>query len=69
MDNIKASINEDICSCNGCHARNYENNNEKVVEIYDVQMGSMVIHMCAECMDKLIGAMARARAIEEGGKQ
>lgn len=67
MKNIKVSLNNGICSCNGCYAKNYKYENEEQVKIYDVQMGEIVIHMCEDCMDQLIGTMMRARA-EEGGK-
>lgn len=60
---------ENICSCNGCDNRNYKSRlleyGKVVPVIFDVKMGTAVIHLCPECLKKFLG-MAQ-EAIEKAG--
>ena len=41
---------EMTCSCNSCHAKNY---GEQPVNLYEIQIGSMVLVVCQSCAIEL----------------
>lgn len=47
---------ERICSCNGCFAKNYDGDisDKKVDTLYDVRIGGMLNHLCADCLANLV---------------
>lgn len=47
---------ENVCSCNICDNRNYKSHlidyGKVVPVIFDVKLGTCVIHLCPECLKK-----------------
>ena len=59
---------EKIRSCNNCFAQNYDSKsilNKKVDTLYDVQIGSMLSCLCADCVNKLIESAKSAITYEK----
>lgn len=52
---LSISIAKEICSCNSCMKRNYDNEGmeKRVDKIYKIAVGQMVVYMCKECLQEL----------------
>lgn len=63
---------EDLCSCNGCGAKNYVSSFEPeatpAAALYDVRIGVMVSHLCPDCLDALAKMIDNFRAGESAGR-
>lgn len=57
MKSISVKITPWHCTCNACHAKNYESDfpteGGKVAVIYEVHIGNMVPVLCENCLKKL----------------
>lgn len=46
---------EEKCGCNGCSAKNYDNQLGKSVDvIYEIEVGSLSVHLCPSCLSSLV---------------
>lgn len=45
-------------TCNECNRSNYESNftKKQVDTVFEVQLGCMVIRLCKDCLEQLVGA-------------
>lgn len=62
MHEINVKINkEEIRSCNGCLAINFDScvakDRKKVDTLYDVVIGNMVVCLCKDCLKRLYDAV------------
>ena len=49
------SKTEEKCGCNGCSAKNYDNQLGKSVDvIYEIEVGSLSVHLCPSCLSSLV---------------
>lgn len=57
MNRIAVAVTKETCSCNNCSARNYKSklsfDNNEVDKIYELQVSSMCIYLCKDCLEKL----------------
>lgn len=56
MERISVGISNESCSCNNCSARNYESRmlfSKKVDKLYRLEIGSAVVTLCKDCLEKL----------------
>lgn len=59
MDISISESKDTICSCNSCLARNYDSKStplfgKRVDRLYNLKVGSMVLTLCDECLDKMV---------------
>lgn len=61
MERISVRVTNESCSCNNCSARNYESRisfGKKVDKLYSLEIGSAVVTLCKDCLEKLYCCIA-----------